>query len=341
LIRSWQTGTLLVKNGPFGDAELAAVSRFCERRFFDLAYTPTLSLAASNRYNRLAEPIFFEATQAMAAGDGEAFIDDYKFNLRPATDDRPYFHHFFKWSSFIEALGLRGQGGLPLIEWGYVILLATLVLTALAGGLLILAPLLLRKSLRRGDTAGPNPWRVLPYFFAIGLAFLFMEIAFIQRFLRFVHHPIYAIAVTLTAFLVFAGLGSQSSRVLRARFGASRLATLAISGIGLLSLLYLFALEGLFDLLGALPLAGKIPLSLLLIAPLAFLMGLPFPLALGEIKSTAAALVPWAWGINGYASVISASLATLIAIHFGFTAVILSAVAIYLLALRMWPAYER
>ena len=95
-----------------------------------------------------------------------------------------------------------------------------------------------------------------------------------------------------------------------------------------MSLLYLLGLEGLFTALGGQPLAGKILLSLLLIAPLAFLMGMPFPLALGEIKSSAASLVPWAWGVNGYASVISASLATLTAIHFGFTAVILAAVLI-------------
>ncbi len=340
LIRSWQTGTLLLKQSPFSEQELAAISRFCKQRFFDLAYTPTLTRGASNRYNQLAEPIFFAATQAMAAGDSEAFFKDYKFNLRPATDDRPYFHHFFKWPSFMEALELRGQGGLPLVEWGYVILLATLVLTTLVGGVLILAPLALLKHREKRDTSGVNPWRVLLYFFAIGIAFLFIEIAFIQRFLRFLHHPIYAIAVTLTAFLLFAGLGSQSCRRLSARLGLRRLARVVFSGIGLMSLLYLLGLEGLFSALGSQPLAVKIPLSLLLIAPLAFLMGMPFPLALGEIKSSAASLVPWAWGVNGYASVISASLATLTAIHFGFTAVILAAVLIYLLALRVFPSNE-
>ena len=81
----------------------------------------------------------------------------------------------------------------------------------------------------------------------------------------------------------------------------------------------------------------KLLASLSLIAPLAFLMGLPFPLALAQVRRFAADLVPWAWGVNGYASVISASLATLIAIHFGYTVVILSAALIYLLALLSFP----
>lgn len=341
LIRSWQTGTLLVKNGRFSDEELDALARFSDERFFDQVYTHRLSESQSNRYNRLDEPTFYRAARAMAAGEQEALFARYKFNIRPATDDRPYFHHFFKWSSFLEALALRGQGGLPLIEWGYVILLVTLGVTLLLGGVLILVPLLLLRRRRSAAAENISPWYVLLYFLAIGLGFLFIEIAFIQRFLRFLHHPIYAIATTLTAFLVFAGLGSLSCEALRRRFGQQRVALAAFTGIGLLSVCYLLALDSIFTAYADLPLVMKLGLSLSLIAPLAFLMGLPFPLALGEVKRSAASLLPWAWGVNGYASVVSASLATLLAIHFGFSVVILSAVAIYLLALAVFPRQGR
>ncbi len=338
LIRSWQTGTLLVKNGRFNDAELQDIEGFCRRYLFDLAYTPKLRREQSNRYNQLAEPLFFEATHALATGRAEELLRDYKFNIEPATDDRPYFHHFFKWTSFMEAIALRGEGGLPLIEWGYVILLVTLALTLLIGALAILSPLLwLRRTSQRATQAIHPAWVVL-YFFAIGLAFLFIEIAFMQRFLRFLHHPIYAIAVSLTAFLIFAGLGSRTCVSLTRRLGRLRLAGTALSGIGLLSLLYLFGLDWLFDSLGQLHLLAKSLLTLLLIAPLAFLMGLPFPLALSLLRADDSSLVPWAWGVNGYASVISASLATLIAIHYGFHSVILCAVAIYLMA---WALFAR
>jgi hypothetical protein len=81
-----------------------------------------------------------------------------------------------------------------------------------------------------------------------------------------------------------------------------------------------------------LPDGARIALSLLLVAPLAFCMGMPFPLGLASLSGRAAHLVPWAWGINGCASLISAVLATLLAIHFGFSVVIGVAVLLYLVA---------
>ena len=74
----------------------------------------------------------------------------------------------------------------------------------------------------------------------------------------------------------------------------------------------------------------KIIISLALIAPLAFFMGMPFPLGIARIGRENADLVPWAWGINGCASVIAAILATLIAIHVGFAAVVMIAIVLYL-----------
>ncbi|NIN38555.1 MAG: hypothetical protein GTO67_07745 [Gammaproteobacteria bacterium] len=73
-------------------------------------------------------------------------------------------------------------------------------------------------------------------------------------------------------------------------------------------------------------------MSLALIAPLAFFMGMPFPLGLKRLSATAPGFVPWAWGINGFASVVSAVLATLLAIEFGFNVVIVLALLLYSLA---------
>ena len=73
-------------------------------------------------------------------------------------------------------------------------------------------------------------------------------------------------------------------------------------------------------------------MSLLLIAPLAFCMGMPFPIGLASLATGAAEFIPWAWGLNGFASVVSASLATLLAIQFGFTVVVLLALGLYLCA---------
>jgi len=108
--------------------------------------------------------------------------------------------------------------------------------------------------------------------------------------------------------------------------------TLAVAAIAPLALLYPLVLPRLFDRLMPLPDIAKIPISLALVAPLAFCMGMPFPLALSQIAAQTPGLLPWAWGINGCASVLSAILATLLAMSFGFRAVVLIALALYLLA---------
>jgi hypothetical protein len=82
---------------------------------------------------------------------------------------------------------------------------------------------------------------------------------------------------------------------------------------------------------------ARIAISALLIAPLAFCMGMPFPLGLAQVAARAPALIPWAWGINGCASVLSAVSATLLAMQFGFSVVVLAALLLYLLAARLFP----
>jgi hypothetical protein len=138
----------------------------------------------------------------------------------------------------------------------------------------------------------------------------------------------------LYGFLVFAGLGSGAAVALERRLTAWHIApiTVAVAGIALVALAYLFVLPPLFDRLMPLADIAKIAISLGLITPLAFCMGMPFPLALSQIAAQRPDLVPWAWGINGCASVLSAILATLLAMSFGFRAVVLTALALYLLA---------
>ena len=284
----------------------------------------------ANRYNLLQEPYFYEAAQRLIE-DPAAFVEQYKFDLTPATDDRPYFFDFFKWQALPELWAVSAQSGGALLDWGYLILCATLAQAAL----LSLAPGAAAALARPGEN---SPARAdgasSTYFGAIGLAFLFVEIASIQRFTLFLAHPLYAIGVVLAGFLVFAGIGSGVAPVLERRLAGSRLGALglAIGAIVLLAVAYILALPPLFAALIALPDLAKIALSLALIAPLAFFMGMPFPLALARLKASAPHLVPWAWGINGCASVLSAILATMLAMTFGTRMVVLTAAALYLLA---------
>jgi len=289
----------------------------------------------ADRYNILDQPYFFDGAAALVGPDREGFLDRYKFDLSPATDDRPYFFDFFKWRALPELMERRTSGGAALLDWGYPILVATLVQAGALSLLLILMPLRFLRG-RREQVSGT--WRVALYFLAIGLAFLFLEIASIQRFILFLGHPLYATSVVLCGFLVFAGLGSGAAAALERRLTAWHIApaispiTVAVGGIALVALAHLLVLPPLFDLLMPLADIVKIPISLALIAPLAFCMGMPFPLALSQIAAHRPDLVPWAWGINGCASVQSAILATLLAMSFGFRAVVLTALALYLLA---------
>lgn len=337
LIRGWQTSTLLIKNGVVAEREIAALRDFSQARAFDVAYYPGMPADEANQYNILRQAYFYQAARALLGTGQEDFLTQYKFNLQPATDDRPYFFNFFKWSVLPEIINLRGRGGTPLLESGYLILVATLLQAVLASMVLIVLPLLFLRRKTQHPSTQVSRVRILAYFFAIGLAFLFIEMAFIQKFILFLHHPLYAVAVVVSAFLIFAGLGSTWSKRLTERRYYRRGVILAVVGIAALSILYIFMLGPLFSVLAALPIIIKIIVSLLLIAPLAFCMGLPFPLAMTRLGEDAVSLLPWAWGINGCASVISAVLATLLAIHFGFTLVVLAALVLYSIAAGVFP----
>ncbi|TMG90158.1 MAG: SAM-dependent methyltransferase, partial [Betaproteobacteria bacterium] len=247
---------------------------------------PGIDAAETNRYNVLPEPYFHDGAVALLGPERQAFFDRYKFDIVPATDDKPYFFHFFKWRTLPELLALKEQGGLPLLEWGYPVLVATLVQAVVASLVLILLPLWIRaRGAGQRDQAGWSRLRIAAYFTAIGFAFMFIEIAFIQKFLLFLSHPLYAVAVVLCAFLVFAGLGSRYSGRAAAVSGASLAWPVArpIAGIAVLASLYLIVLAALFRELMPLPDGFKIMISIGLIAPLAFAMGMPFPLGLARV----------------------------------------------------------
>lgn len=318
LIRGWNTATLIVKNGDFTPGELALLRAFCDERSLDVDYAPALRREETNQFNVLDEPYLFDAATALLTAP-EDYYQRYKFNVRPATDERPCFFHSFRWSALPELLQLRARGGMPLLEWGYLVLVAGLAQALVASIALILLPLLFVR--KRWRTTEPT-WRLVVYFGAIGLAFLFIEIAFMQRLTLFLGQPLYAITVVLSSFLVFGGLGSgASSRVRHPRF-----VPLIVAAIAVVALLVVRLLTGLA--LG-LPDPAKIAISIALVAPLAFAMGMPFPLGLRRLAEPD---VPWAWGINGTASVLSSMLATLVAVHFGFSVLVLVAAALYALA---------
>ncbi|MGQ0429416.1 MAG: spermidine synthase [Gammaproteobacteria bacterium] len=328
LIRGWQTSTLVIKNGSLTAADLSRLRFFCEERGFDPAWMPDIKPEEVNRYHLVPRPWLHEGAVQLLGERAERFLADYKFNVRPTTDDRPYFFHFFRWGLVPELAALRGQGGLTLLDAGYLVLAGTLAFALPLSLVLILAPL---TALGRRP-GGATRLRPALYFLCLGLGFLFVEIASMQRYGLFIGQPLFAAIAVLVGFLVFAGAGSFMASRLVDRRGVLRWVVGGIALLLVLQALLLPPAPGVVD-----STAGRIAITLACIAPLAFLMGMPFPLGLSRLAGEAPAFVPWAWGINGCASVLSALLAALLAVHFGFGAVLLIAAGLYVLAAVVWP----
>lgn len=328
LMRSWNNATILVARDPIGPEQRDAIRRFSDERFLDLSYYPGIEADRLNRFTLLEEELYHEAAQAILSPAREAFYRDYLFDVRPATDDRPYFFRFLKWSSLPRLYQELGVEWAPFVEWGYVVLIATLVQGGLAGAVLILLPLALLA--RRPEVRGAKAWTLL-YFCCLGAAFMFIEIGFMQIFMRFLAYPIYAVTVVLAAFLVFSGFGSLAAGRLSAH-PPQRVAAAAVAGIALASAAYLIFLPAVFAAGAGWSDPLKIAVSILLLAPLAFFMGMPFPTAMQLLSSRAPALLPWAWGVNGCASVIGATGATFTAIHLGFKLLLAIAVGVYIVS---------
>jgi len=337
LIRGWQTSTLLVKNGEVTLGDIGKLKTFCEDRSFDIDYYPGITESETNRFNQLPESYYYQGASQMLGAGRAAYLDRYKFAIDPATDDRPYFFQFFKWTTLPEILSLYGQGGISLLETGYIILVAGALQALFAAALFIGLPMWLCKQRLGLPDYSPRLWRMMGYFFLLGNAFLFIEIAFIQKFILFLHHPVYSVTVVLCTFLISASLGSYASRSLHAMRHGHFAPILGIAALALFYILFFKNLTGVF-LDQFVPV--KIAVTVLLISPLGFLMGMPFPLGLQRAAVLSPSLIPWAWGVNGFASVISASLATLIAIHGGFNVLILTAVGLYLGAAVCLPRVD-
>lgn len=326
LLRTLNTTTLLVKNGAFSEQEIAAARRFADQYAFDLAYFPGATAADSNRHNHLEADEFFAGIEALLGPAREDFLRTAPFDLRPTRDDRPYFAHFFSWKNLPEFWRLRRQGAVPPLEWGYPLLLLALVQALVAAAVLILLPLAIGAS-RHAFRSVPASTRlgVTAYFLLLGFAFMAVEIPLLARLSLLLAHPAYAATLVLAGLLIFAGLGAGYAHRLRQKNLWPFAALLVLIPAYALALPLL---EGAM----AWPLPLRAVLASGLIAPLGFFLGMPFPLALAWLAERAPALTPWAWGINGFASVIAALAATLLAIHFGHAAVLGLAVLAYFIA---------
>ncbi len=321
--RGWGTVTYCLKRSPLTPEEVANAREFCRRWSFDPLLLPGLTTAERQHFHQLPDSTLFTLLDGLLFGDRRKIYRDYLFDLRPAEDERPFFSQFLRLKTLPHLKRLFGEGALPVVELGSLVLVATLLLTTLAAVVLILLPL------ARIGWRGNGRAATVGYFGALGLGYMLSEIALIHRFVLYLGHPVQAAAVVIATLLIASGLGSAASeRLSLQRLTPRRAAFVVVVLLGL----YIGLLGPLLHATITLATAGRIALALLILTPLGFCLGLPFPLGLRRLHQRQPEAVPWAWGINGCLSVVGGSLATLIAILAGFNVVLLAAALAYVLA---------
>jgi SAM-dependent methyltransferase len=322
--RTWGTFSVLVKRDPLGPRETEALKDFCRRMKFDLVYYPGITAEEANRYNRFSRPVYFEGVGAILT-EGEGFYTRYPFDLSPPTDDRPFFHSFFRWKTCQEIYRLAGGKWQILLEGGFL-LPAVFALALLLSLLFILLPLLLRRKGEKERAAGAHP-ALLIYFFALGLGFMFVEISLIEKFILFLGHPLYSVSLVLFSLLVSAGAGSRFSLRLKiSTFRGLRGLLLVAGGLVVLSAALYPQTLPLFQ--GSPP-AVRWALTAALILPVGFFLGMPFPVGIRMAGLKNPLWIPWGWCANGCASVCGAVLPVLIAQAWGFQIVFFLAALCY------------
>ncbi|MFC1592054.1 hypothetical protein ACFL43_05985 [Thermodesulfobacteriota bacterium] len=331
---------VLVKKSPFTEEEIATLvhDRYYDRSARLLfagtrdtaALNPGLAPAELERLSRQARP-FQDYFAALRDGRGNDFYAGYHFDVRPVTDNSPFFFEFYRWKNFLRDMSGMGTGG-----WGgdtvrpvALFILGSSTLQALGLSLLfILGPLLLFR--RRGlALRGRAPFII--YFCCLGAAYMALEIVLMQKLVLFLGHPIYSISVVLAAFLISSGLGSLVSGSFR--WSERSTVCLAVGMIGLYGAALILRLQPLVTRLLGCPLVLRAAITCALLFPLAFFMGMPFPAGLKAAGRMEASLVPWAIGINACASVTASVLVIVLAMGLGFNAALAIGLAVYGLGL--------
>jgi hypothetical protein len=328
-IRSWGTFTLLMKKSPLTSQDLERLRGFCRRLGFDVVYYPGISPSEANRYNRLTTPQYFELMNRLARPETRPkVLEAYPFDLSAPRDDRPFFFHFFKVDRTLEIFrALRGKWEF-FLEGGFLVYL-TMAQSLLIGLFLTSSPLLVWRQSR-----SQIPKRSIGYFFFLGVGYMLLEVMLMERFILFLGKPVYAFTVTLASLLAFTGLGSLGGSKLKGSHGMLSRFWIALLIVVILVYTLIFSL--LLEACMGFSFPFRVLLALIIISPLGFLMGLPFPFGITLLEKTAPAFIPWAWSINACSSAMGASLAMVVTLHFGFTIVTALAAGCYLAALMLF-----
>jgi hypothetical protein len=316
-------GLTMVKESPFTEAEVATVESWAAAREFSIAYAPF-----GRGQGQLAKYLRASPEERV-----RILAEDPR-DMTPATDDRPFFFHFYPWRDLF-TFGWLAEGGQQL-SIAVILMLATLVMVTVLSAVFILLPLA-RHRLPRADAPRAAAF---VYFAALGLGFILIELALLQKLTIFLGGPTYTMAVTLFAVLFFSGFGSLASRKLSA--DPLRLIVVCIPVLAVLAVVASVGYGPLTDRLLGLSHAGRIAAAVAMVAPLGFVMGMPFPAGLLILNRQQPELTPWAWGINACMTVMGTVLCIMLSTAYGFGRTMQLGALVYLVGwLAFWLSERR
>jgi hypothetical protein len=314
VVQAGMLATVLVSRAPFTPDEIARLGEIAARRGFVVHQPPGADTPADS-----------SVTAVLA--DGGAAFRAQGYRIDPPTDDRPFFFQAVSPFARLDEASAFARGGVNSVAI-YALQLLMLVMGALTLALFFL-PFVLGGRWRQAS----GDWRGSLFFACIGVSFMLVEIPCVQRFVLYLGHPSYATTVVLASLLLGAAAGSMAS----ARFALPRLQRLGLLlplAIAALNL----ALSPLFVRTLGWPILGRGALAVALLAPVAFGMGMFFPLGMVRFGDRRKA---WYWAMNGAAGVLASVLSVALSMELGFTRVLWIAAALYVVAwllLRGRPA---
>jgi SAM-dependent methyltransferase len=307
---------VLVKKNVFTEDEEAAVSQHLKSH-------PPLQLLYTPSQPSLSIPGAAPFANLIKSNDPAQFSRTYAYNVTPVTDDAPFFFFTMKPGHLIPGVGDRHA-----MDWkvnlGVAVLLMLLVISILAVLAFLIVPLLALEGTAKH--AGS-----LLYFVAVGLGYILVEVTFIQRFVLFLGYPTYALTVVVFLMLLSSGAGSVVSGRWMA---ATQKIWLPLSAIVAAVLIHVGLLPRILERSVGAAFPEKLVISGLVLIPLGFLMGMPFPVGLKALSRTGSDenAIEWAWAMNAASSVLGSVLAIIIAILFGLNITLAVGAVAYLAA---------
>lgn len=328
-IRTWRTCLILVKKTDFTGDEIQLAKKFCLKKKFDFVYFPGIKEQDAGIFTMFKKDPYYSGFREIILGNRENFYENYAYDIRPATDNRPFFFNYFKWKNLPSILKTLGKTMQPFAGAGYLLLFILLAFTSILGAILILLPLKIFKDKtgRNYSNVKKDDLKFLIYFLFLGIGFFFFEIPLISKLILLFGSPVYSFTITGFGILFFSGLGSLMSNSFDNKVCHYLLLVLAIS-------IFLFSLfnSAILEFLVQCTFPARTVLSIAIISPFALLMGIPFPAGIKILRKRNPDLIPWAWAINGYACVIASVLAPILSISSGFIFVLICASILYLLS---------